>query len=62
MGLIRSFCWFLLFVLFTFCFIVLFEYGPSDFVPGFQKELTRVSNYVQNTIHPPAKKSDKLKP
>jgi len=55
-GLIRSLFWFLLFVFFTFSFVVLFEYGPSEFVPGFEKEFNRVSNYVQNTIQPGKKR------
>lgn len=62
MGLIRSLFWFLLFVFFTFCFVVLFEYGPNEFVPGFQKEFHRVSNYVQNTIQPAKKKTDHANP
>ena len=40
MSLLRGLFWFALFVFFTFCFIVLFEYGTHDFVPGFQKEST----------------------
>ena len=62
MGLIRNLFWFLLFVFFTFCFVVLFEYGPSDFVPGFQKEINRVSNYVQKTIQPAKKKTKDANP
>lgn len=62
MSLIRSLFWFLLFVFFTFCFIVLFQYGPSDFVPGFQKEFGRVTKYVQETVQPAKKKSDEAKP
>ena len=62
MGLIRSLFWFLLFVFFTFCFVVLFEYGPNDFVSGFQKEFHRVSNYVQNTIQPAKKKTNDANP
>ena len=62
MGLIRTLFWFALFVFFTFCFVVLFEYGPSDFVPGFQKEGQRVTNFVRETIHPAKKKTDDVKP
>ncbi|MGI8891237.1 MAG: hypothetical protein ACR2G0_10710 [Chthoniobacterales bacterium] len=58
MSLLRNLFWFLLFVFFTFCFVVLFQYGPSDFVPGFQKESGRVISYVQNAIQPEKKKSD----
>ena len=56
MGLIRTLFWVLLFVFFTFSFVVLFEYGTSGFVPGFKKELGRVTTFVQDTIHPGNKK------
>jgi hypothetical protein len=46
MGLIRSLFWLALFVFFTFCFIVFFEYGSHDFVPGFKKEFQRVKTFV----------------
>ncbi|MCA1658044.1 MAG: hypothetical protein LC627_01960 [Verrucomicrobiaceae bacterium] len=49
MSLIRGLFWFALFVLFTFSFIVLFEYGTHDFVNGFQKEFKRVKAFVQKT-------------
>ena len=55
MALLRTIFWFLLFVFFTFSFVVLFEYGPHDFIPGFQKECQRVRDFVQETIHPPPK-------
>jgi hypothetical protein len=45
-------------VFFTFCFVVLFEYGASDFVPGFKKEFDRVTTFVQEKIQPAKKKSD----
>ncbi len=61
MGLFRTLFWFVLFVFFTFCFVVLFEYGLNDFVPGFQKEAQRVSNFVQEAAQP-AKKKDAAKP
>ncbi|CAN5599561.1 hypothetical protein BH20VER3_BH20VER3_23500 [soil metagenome] len=62
MSLLRNLFWFLLFVFFTFCFVVLFQYGPSEFVPGLQKEFSRVTKYVQNTIQPAKKKSDEKNP
>jgi hypothetical protein len=58
-SLIRSLFWFLLFVFFTFSFVVLFEYGPSDFVSGFKKEFQRVETFVQQKIHPGAKQPEK---
>lgn len=61
MGLFRSLFWFALFVFFTFSFVVLFEYGPNDFVPGFQKEFQRVSAFVQGAVQP-AKKKDAAQP
>ena len=36
MSLLRGLFWFVLFVFFTFCFVVLFEYGTRDFVSGFK--------------------------
>ena len=35
-----------LFLFFTFCFIVFFEYGSHDFVPGFKKEFARIKSFV----------------
>ncbi len=62
MGLLRNLFWLLLFVFFTFCFVVLFQYGPSEFVPGFQKELGRVTQYVENLVQPAKKKTDQSNP
>lgn len=59
MGLIRTLFWAALFVFFTFSFVVLFEYGTSDFVPGFKKEFNRVTAFVQEAAHPAKKKTDK---
>jgi hypothetical protein len=46
MGLLRGLFWFALFIFFTFCFVVLFEYGTSDFSNGFKKEFARVKSFV----------------
>jgi len=46
MGLLRSLFWFGLFLVLTFCFVVLFEYGPRDFANGAQKEYARVKSFV----------------
>ncbi len=46
MALIRGLFWLALFVFFTFCFVVLFEYGTHDFADGFQKEFTRLKSFV----------------
>ena len=46
MALLRGLFWIVLFVLLTFCFVVLFEYGPHDFASGAQKEYARVKAFV----------------
>ena len=46
MALIRGLFWLVLFVFFTFCFVVLFEYGTHDFTTGFQKEFARLKSFV----------------
>jgi hypothetical protein len=46
MALLRGLFWFALFIVFTFCFVVLFEYGPRNFANGVQKEYTRVKSFV----------------
>jgi hypothetical protein len=61
MALLRTLFWLALFLFFTFCFIVFFEYGSHDFVPGFKKEAERVKTFViaettQKDKTPPAKK------
>lgn len=46
MGLLRGLFWFVLFLVLTFCFVVLFEYGPRDFANGAQKEYAQVKSFV----------------
>jgi hypothetical protein len=46
MAVLRGLFWFALFLVLTFCFVVLFEYGPRDFVNGAQKEYGRVKSFV----------------
>jgi hypothetical protein len=46
MALLRGLFWFALFIVFTFCFVVLFEYGPRDFTNGVQKEYVRAKSFV----------------
>lgn len=50
MSLLRGLFWFVLFVFFTFCFVVLFEYGTHDFTTGFQKEFSRVKTFVMKQV------------
>jgi hypothetical protein len=53
MSLLRGAFWVALFILFTFSFVVLFEYGTHDFVGGFQKEIERVKTFVKQTDKSP---------
>jgi hypothetical protein len=46
MALLRGIFWFGLFMVLTFSFVVLFEYGPRDFAKGAQKEYARVKSFV----------------
>jgi hypothetical protein len=50
MSLLRNLFWVALFLFFTFCFIVFFEYGSHDFVSGFKKEGERVKSFVMTQI------------
>jgi len=55
MALLRGLFWFALFVFFTFCFVVLFEYGTANFGEGFQKEFMRVKSFVVQQTEKPQK-------
>ena len=55
MALLRGLFWFVLFVFFTFCFVVLFEYGTGGFVTGFQKEFERVKAFAVEASKPTPK-------
>jgi hypothetical protein len=46
MALVRGFFWFGLFIVLTFCFVVLFEHGPRNFANGAQKEYARIKSFV----------------
>ena len=61
MALIRGLFWLALFLFFTFCFVVLFEYGTHDFVAGFQKESDRLVAFVKQADKSSAKPADKKK-
>ncbi|HEY2125476.1 MAG TPA: hypothetical protein VGG94_08455 [Chthoniobacterales bacterium] len=50
MSLLRNLFWVALFLFFTFCFIVFFEYGSHDFVSGFKREGERVKSFVMTQI------------
>lgn len=52
MSLLRGLFWLVLFVFFTFCFVVLFEYGTHDFTSGFKKEFARVQSFAKDAAKP----------
>jgi hypothetical protein len=46
MALLRGVFWLALFIVLTFCFVVLFEHGPHNFANGAQKEYSRMKSFV----------------
>lgn len=52
MSLLRSLFWIALFAFFTFCFVVLFEYGTRDFKSGFKTEFEKVKTFVSQATQP----------
>jgi hypothetical protein len=50
MALVRGVFWLGLFLVLTFCFVVLFEYGPRDFINGAHKEYGRIKSLVIKRI------------
>lgn len=59
MSLIRGLFWLALFVFFSFCFVVLFEYGTADFSNGFKTEFAKAKSFVMQAAKPA--KPDKAK-
>ncbi len=55
MALLRGVFWFVLFIVLTFCFVVLFEHGPRNFANGAQKEYSRMKSFVVNETQEIAK-------
>ena len=59
MSLLRGLFWVVLFIFFTFCFVVLFEYGTHDFTTGFQKEFDRAKTFVMKQVGKAEKETKK---
>ena len=53
MSLIRGLFWLVLFIFFTFSFVVLFEYGTHDFTNGFKQEAERVKKFCVEMVGKP---------
>ena len=60
MSLLRGLFWIALFAFFTFCFVVLFEYGTADFSSGFKTEFEKVKSFAMQASKP-ASPTDKKK-
>ena len=60
MGLLRSLFWFALFVIATFGFTVLFEYGPRNFQENARKELQLLQKLYTSKIERKKDTSDKI--
>jgi hypothetical protein len=50
MGLLRTLLWIGLFLVSTFAFTVLFEYGPGNFAKNSQKEWASLVAYFHKTV------------
>ena len=50
MDLLRKIFWFLLFLVATLCFVVLFENGPVNFVPNVQKQFSETVRLIEKTV------------
>jgi hypothetical protein len=53
-ALTRLLAWFVLFIVATFCWIVLIEHGPDDFVEGCRIEATNFKTLFMHWVIPPA--------
>ena len=58
MALLRGLFWVVLFVFFTFCFVVLFEYGTHDFANGFKTEFEQAKTWVVEKASPRKRRSN----
>jgi hypothetical protein len=57
-ALIRKLFWFAVFLLATFCFIVLFEHGPSNFQENARKVSAELKEMFGTTLKRQPDKSD----
>jgi hypothetical protein len=61
MSLLRGLFWIALFIFFTFSFVVLFEYGTTDFRTGFAKEFEKAKAFAVEAVNPPKDPKDPKK-
>ncbi len=60
MGLIRSLFWFMVFVMFTFAFTVIFEHGVGNFSNDARQEFELFKRIYASKPGPKSDKSDEL--
>ncbi len=48
MALLRKLVWLAIFLIFTLCFVVLFEKGTANFIPNVQKQAQDFSQFVRD--------------
>jgi hypothetical protein len=60
MGLISKLFWLALFLVSTFCFLVLFEHGPRDFSANAQIEFANLRTLTSKKIERKKDDSDKI--
>jgi hypothetical protein len=61
MRVIRGLFWLALFIFFTFCFVVLFQYGTANFSDGFRKEGQKCVTFAKSLFSKQAGKTEKTK-
>lgn len=60
MALIRKLFWFILFLIATFCFVVLFEHGYEDFPQNAQAEFENLKELYEKRIERRADESNTI--
>ncbi len=58
--LIRKIFWFCLFLVATFCFVVLFEHGTSNYLQNAQGEFAKLQQLVNRQVVRKKDESDKI--
>jgi hypothetical protein len=60
MGLIRKLFWIALFLVSTFCFLVLFDHGTVNYVKNFQLDFQNFKTLLSTQIEHKKDESDKI--
>lgn len=60
MALLRKLFWFAMFLISTFCFVVLFEHGPRDFASSATTEFDNLKRFYGTKVERKKDESDKV--